>query len=225
MIIKTTIIVIFLILGFQYFFEASGLQSSLSSDLPTMFFQTLYNGNSMMGIVWAYLSPNPSFVVGENITARIQIGLPNASNETYLIEVMFLDAFVIRDIPPYTWQQDWSYLVNNIVINGTEQDQTLSNVTLFYAQEGTYGLNMTITRASTDTKMNFHFDNLVQIKPLSYLQDQFKSNATFALNYEILGLTLIMVGPVMVQLANFVEKIFEKPKDRNLKTAQQQKTN
>jgi hypothetical protein len=167
-----------------------------------------------MGVIEASLSPNPSFVVGANITAQITIGLVGASNEAYLIEVMFPDALVIRDIPPYTWQQDWTYLLHDIQINGTEQIQTLSNVTLVYAQEGIYGLNMTITQPSTNTKLNFHFDNAVQIKPLSYLDEEFRSNVTFALSYGILGLTFIMIAPVIVQLADFVEKILEKPQSQ-----------
>ncbi|MCJ7430051.1 hypothetical protein MUO83_02390 [Candidatus Bathyarchaeota archaeon] len=176
--------------------------------------QSLYNGNSYMGVIGASLSPNPSFVVGANITAQVKIGLLEASNDIYIIEIMFPDAIVVRDIPPYTWQQDWTYLLHDTQFNETEQIQTLSNVTLVYAQEGIYDLNMTITQASTNTKLNFHFDNLVQVKPLSYLDEQFRSNVTFALSYGILGLTFIMVAPVIVQLIDFVEKILEKPQSQ-----------
>lgn len=215
LVIRILIIAVFLCVGGVNLLKASELVSrSLPSEFPKMLFQSLYNGNSYMGVIEASLSPNPSFVVGANITAQITIGLVGASNEAYLIEVMFPDALVIRDIPPYTWQQDWTYLLHDIQINGTEQIQTLSNVTLVYAQEGIYGLNMTITQPSTNTKLNFHFDNAVQIKPLSYLDEEFRSNVTFALSYGILGLTFIMIAPVIVQLADFVEKILEKPQSQ-----------
>lgn len=215
LVIRILIIAVFLLVGGVSLLTAYQLESrSLPSEFPTVFFQSLYNGNSYMGVIEASLSPTPAFVVGANITAQVKIGLGGASNETYFIEVMFLNAIVVRDIPPYTWQLDWTYLLHDTQIIGTERIRTLSNVTLVYAQEGIYGLNMTITQASTNTRLNFHFDNVVQIKPLSYLDEKFRSNVTFALSYGILGLTFIMVAPVIVQLIDFVEKILEKPQSQ-----------
>jgi hypothetical protein len=213
--IEVFMIVLFLLLGGVCLFTAFQLESqSLPSESPATFFQSLYNGSSNMGAIEASLSPNSSFVVGANITAQIKIDLSEASSEAYQIKVIFLDAIVIRDSPPYTWQQDWTYSLHDVQINGTEQIQTLGNVTLVYAQEGIYGLNMTITQASTNTTLNFHFDNLVQIKPLSYIEEKFRSNVTFALTYGIFGLSFIMVATAIAQLIEFFEKILGKPQSQ-----------
>jgi hypothetical protein len=213
--IEILIIVVFLLFGGVFLFGAFRLESqSLPPESSTIVFRPLYNGSSYMGAIAASLSPNSSFVVGANITAQIEIDLPEASSEVYQIRVMFLDAIVIRDIPPYAWQQDWTYLLHHVEINGTEQIQTLSNLTLVYAQEGIYALNMTITQASTNTTLDFHFDNLVQIKPLSYIEEKFRSNVTFALTYGIFGLSFIMVATAIVQLIEFFEKTLGKPQSR-----------
>lgn len=205
----------------RYFLIAYDLSSSsLTSDLPVTFLKTLYNNDSYMGVVSATLTTDQSFVVGANISAEVTIGLSNAGNTTYLIEVMFPDAISVRTIPPYTWQQDWNYLLSDTQITGSEQIQTLSNVTLVYAHEGLYGLNVTIHQPD----LQFNFYDLVQIKPMSYLQEKFRSNLSLAINFEILGLTIIMVAPIIVQLAGFIEKVFQgkAPENRPEKEPNQQ---
>lgn len=204
---KACVLIVFLLAGLRYVFTANDLSSSsLAPDPPVTFLKTLYNNNSLMGIISATLTSTESFVVGANISAQVKIGLPQTPNTTYLIELMFPDAITYRDIPPYTWQQDWTYLLHEIQVLGTEQIQTLSNITLVYAHEGLYGLNMTIHQAETHSELHFYFYDLVQIKPMSYLQEKLRSNLSFAMNYEILGLTVIMIGPIMVQLIGFIEK-------------------
>jgi hypothetical protein len=205
----------------RYFLIANDLSSSsLAPDLPVTFLKTLYNNDSYVGVVSATLTTDQSFVVGANVSAEVKIGLSNAGNTSYLIEVMFPDAMSIRTIPPYTWQQDWNYLLSDIQIVESEQIQTLSNVTLVYAHEGLYGLNVSIHQL--DLHLNFY--DLVQIKPMSYLQEKLRSNLSFAMNFEILGLTIIMVAPIIVQLAGFVEKAFQgkAPKNRQENEPNQQ---
>ena len=198
--------------------------NSLDPDPPVLFLKTLYDNGSYMGVVSATLTSNESFVVGANISAQIKIGLPQTPNTTYLIELMFPDAITYRDIPPYTWQQDWTYLLHGIQVLGTEQIQTLSNITLVYAHEGLYGLNMTIHQPETNSEFHFHFYDLVQIKSMSYLQEKLRANLSFAMNFEILGLTIIMVAPIIVQLIRFIEQSFKgkTPEKRQEKEPNQQ---
>jgi hypothetical protein len=183
--------------------------SSLDPDPPVLFLKTVYDNGSYLGVVSATLTSNESFVVGANISAQIKIGLPQTPNTTYLIELMFPDAITYRDIPQYTWQQDWTYLLHEIQVLETEQIQTLSNITLVYAHEGLYGLNMTIHQPETNSEFHFHFYDLVQIKPMSYLQEKLRANLSFAMNFEILGLTIIMVAPIIVQLIRVIEQFFK----------------
>jgi FlaG/FlaF family flagellin (archaellin) len=206
LVIKASVLIAFLLAGLRYVFIGNDLSSSSLAPDPTVtFLKTLYNNNSYMGVVSATLTVDQSFVVGANISAEVKIGLPNAANTTYLIEIMFPDAISVRTIPPYTWQQDWNYLLSDIQIVESEQIQTISNVTLVYAHEGLYGLNVTIHQLD----QHFYFYDLVQIKPVSYLQEKLRSNLSFAMNFEILGLTIIMVAPIAVQLAGFIEQAFQ----------------
>lgn len=225
LVIKAIVLIVFLVAGMRYFLIANGLSSSsLAPDLPVTFLKTLYNNDSYVGVVSATLTTDQSFVVGANVSAEVKIGLSNAGNTSYLIEVMFPDAMSIRTIPPYTWQQDWNYLLSDIQIVESEQIQTLSNVTLVYPHEGLYGLNVTIHQL--DLHLNFY--DLVQIKPVSYLQEKLRSNLSFVMNLEILGLTIIMVAPIVVQLAGFVEEAFQRKTSENRqekKPNQQEKTN
>lgn len=207
MVIKACVLVAFLFAGLRYVFIANDLSSSsLAPDTPVLFLKTLYNNGSYMGVVSATLTSTESFVVGANVSAEVKIGLPNAANTSYLIEVMFPDAISVRDIPPHTWQQDWNYLLHDVQFAETEQIQTLNNVTLVYAHEGLYGVNVTIHQAETHSELHFYFYDLVQIKPMSYLQEKLRSNLSFAMNYAILGLTVIMIAPIMVQLIGLIEK-------------------
>jgi len=222
---KACVLIVFLSAGFRYVFIGNNLSSnSLDPDPPVLFLKTLYDNGSYMGVVSATLTSNESFVVGANISAQIKIGLPQTPNTTYLIELMFPDAITYRDIPPYTWQQDWTYLLHGIQVLGTEQIQTLSNITLVYAHEGLYGLNMTIHQPETNSEFHFHFYDLVQIKSMSYLQEKLRANLSFAMNFEILGLTIIMVAPIIVQLIRFIEQSFKgkTPEKRQEKEPNQQ---
>lgn len=199
-------LIVFLAAGMNYLLMGHDLSSSsLAPDLPVTFLKTLHSNDSNVGVVSVTLSTDQSFVVGANVSAEVKIGLFNAGNTTYLIEVMFPDAMSIRTIPPYTWQQDWNYLLSDIQVVESEQIQTLRNVTLADAHEGFYGLNVTIHQLD----QHFYFIDLVQIKPMSYLQEKLWSNLSFAMNFEILGLTIIMVAPIVVQLAGFVEEAFQ----------------
>jgi hypothetical protein len=207
LVIKACVLVGFLFAGLRYVFIGNDLSSSsLAPDAPILFLKTLYNNGSYMGVVSATLTSNESFVVGANVSVEVTVGLPNAANTSYLIEVVFPDAISVRTIPPYTWQQDWNYLLPDIQIVESEQIQTLSNVTLVYAHEGLYGVNVTIHQPETHFEKHFYFYDLVQIKPVSYLQEKLRSNLSFAMNYEILGLTVIMIAPIVVQLIGLIEK-------------------
>jgi hypothetical protein len=214
---KIILLGLFLSLGAYYISKGGQLaSSSLPSEPPSTLLKTLYNNGSQIGEISSTLTSNVSFVVGADISAQVEIGLTQAPNTSYVIDVMFPDAISYRDIPPYTWQQDWSYRVPETQILGTEQIQTLSNVTLVYAHEGIYGLNVTISHPSTGSEMHFYFYDLVQIKPLTYLEDETRSNLTFAMSSYLLGLAVIMVGPVLVQIVGISEGLFKNDSKRRL---------
>jgi hypothetical protein len=201
------VLIVFLFAGLRYVFIANDLFSrSLAPDPPVIFLKTLYNNDSYIGVLSVTLTSDESFVVGANVSAEAKMGLPDTANVTYLVEILFPDAISIRTIPPYTWRQNWYYYLLDTQTVESEQIHSLSNVTLVYAHEGLYGLNVTIYQFETDSKLHFDFYNLVQIKPMSYLQEKLRSNLSFGMNFEILGLTVIMIAPIVVQLIGLIEK-------------------
>jgi hypothetical protein len=122
--IKILLLGLFLSIGVHYIYIGSQLtSSSLPSEPPTTFLKTPYNNDSEIGEISATLTPTVSFVVGANISAQVKIGLTQAPNTTYMIDVMFPDAITYRDIPPYAWQQDWPYRLWETQILETEQIQ------------------------------------------------------------------------------------------------------
>lgn len=142
-------------------------------------------------------------MIGDNITAEIEIRFLNAKNKTFLVQLVFPDALAYKDFWPYTAQQDWWFLVTEIQPYGSDAI-CKKNVTLFYVHEGIYGLNMTILRAELDKEWEFCYRDLIQIKSFAFLEEKHNTNFLRALNIQLLGLSYIAVASVFVQLVALV---------------------
>jgi hypothetical protein len=57
----------------------------------------------------------------------------------------------------------------------------------------------------------------VQIKPYSYLEEQRRTVLAEALNIEILGLTVVFVGPVVVQIVDSIQELRKSTQEQTRK--------
>ncbi len=74
-------------------------------------------------------------------------------------------------------------------------------------------MHMIINEFETNSRTELDFSNVVQINPPSYIEEKERADSIYALNWELLGLAVITLGPIFVQLVNLVEKTKEKRKE------------
>lgn len=205
------IIILLIIISFGFLFIGFGLSTSSFPEKSTYFQKTL---SGYIGKIAINMTPQKAFVVGNNITTWIGVNLSNnyVANHTLYIEMYFPDAVVQYsggDEPFPIEMQDWSFRLNEKV---PLQDSTMyyREVNLIYINDGTYGLNMTIYQFDTGVKTDAYFPIVVQINPLSYIDEKTRADSLYALNFELLGLSVITLAPIFILFANLVEKLVEK---------------
>ena len=224
-IIKILVLIFFIAWGARVLYGGHLLTTKEFSTEPSFFLKTLQPSYS--GQIMIKLTPTQAFIIGDNITAEIKIRLFNiyqGENKTCVIELMFPDAITRRDIPPYTTQQDWTFLLSESYPYGTDAIYE-KNVTLLYAYEGIYGLNMTVWRFDVDSRTDFYFANFVLINSFTFIEEKIRSNLMTALNVEVLGLALIAIGPIIVQLVDLIAKSVDSTfKKKKLRKTQKEKT-
>lgn len=153
------------------------------------------------------MRPRNAFVVAEHISTNLEIDLILQSEENATAIIVFpesilqLQEWESENISRYEWFT---------ILHGNSTDHILrQNLTLWYAHEGVFGVNVTIIRIGFQNSRydDFCFPDIIHIKPYSYLDERRSAQLTNALNQEILGLTIIAVSPVIVQIADMIGQI------------------
>jgi hypothetical protein len=170
-----------------------------------MYRYTSQYSNLELGVFRTEMIPDYAFVTGENITFIIKVYLLGSVNENLtILNMVFPDAFchtrlgLIQDyeIMPWEWNQSQAGVWEVYQIN----------LTFSYLNEGSYGVNMTVVGSPSETYI-YQFTDLVQIQPQSYLEERRTANLANATNFEILGLTVVAVGPVVGQVLDSVREL------------------
>jgi hypothetical protein len=210
LVIEILVLIIALGIGFNFLFQGHSIAQMEIRDFTDYFYETFDPAHTRPGMVKIELTPSRAFIIGDNITAKIEIRMFNVyrdENKAYAIEMIFPDAFVYRDIPPYTQQQDFSFLLTESQPYDTDAIFQ-KNISLLYIREGIYGLNITTHRLDLGEsgKKSYYFPSFVTIKTLTYLEEKLRSNLTLGLNVSVYGLAFIAVGPIVVQTLELVRK-------------------
>lgn len=199
-------LIIFILVGANYINDGYSFSNANPYPLDIKLFAEnlpVYSGQIII-----IFTPTQAFVFGDNITAEISVNLhANPKEDVFIIQIMFPDALVERDIPPYVQQQDFNYWLTEPTPLGTEAVQYSKTINLMYVSEGVYGLNMTITQLNTNTQTEINYPNVVTVKPFSSIEERITSRLTLGLNIELFGIALIALGPIIVQVINLVEGI------------------
>lgn len=212
LIAKVIVIISFLIYGGLTVYEGNSFANRnlypLEKDLFSKYLLPSYNGQLII-----MFTPTKAFVVGDNITAEISVYLraKNPDEKDFLIQILFPDAFVPYDMPSgETIRQDYYFLLEEISTIGKDVVKESGTISLMYVHEGIYGLNMTIFHGNTDTQTEFSYDNVITIKPISFIEEKLTSNFAEGLNIEVFGIAIIAVGPIIAQIIDLSEKIVTK---------------
>jgi hypothetical protein len=207
------ILILFLVIS-GVWITFSGYCSTLTAPMPeTQPSFQIELKSEKYGIKWGDLKitmrPRNAFVVAEHISTNLEIDLILQSEENATAIIVFpesilqLQEWESENISHYEWFT---------ILHGNSTDHVLhQNLTLWYAHEGIFGVNVTIIRIGFQNSSydDFCFPDIIHIKPYSYLDERRSAQLTNALNQEILGLTIIAVSPVIVQIADMIGQILK----------------
>jgi len=215
LVLKIIVLICFVAYGFGLVIQGYLLTlREPSPEDPILFQKTMHpSAGPHVGTVKIKMSPTQAFVVGDIIKAEVEVdvfGVNWRENETCMVEILFPDAICYIDSWSNITKQDWSFHWWEYQSHNAVYAIYLKNVTLWHVHEGIYGLNISVYQpALREFGWNeFYFPDLVQIKSYAYLEEKRRSNLANALNVEILGLALVVVGPVVVQIVDFIWKLF-----------------
>jgi hypothetical protein len=221
---KVVILSLFAIIGFYMVYQ--GQQSSLRepSKEPTLLFQKTMkpSAGAQTGILKINMTPTKAFVVGDVITAKIEVdvfGVNWLQNETCNVDMLFPDSISYIDTWSNITYQDWTFVWWQYQTHDTVYAIYQKNITLWYIHEGFYGVNITVWQPELGAYgyNKYHYSDLVQIKPYSYLEEQRRTVLAEALNIEILGLTVVFVGPVVVQIVDSIQELRKSTQEQTRK--------
>jgi hypothetical protein len=207
-----------MLIGFLFIYDGYSFATGNPFQTESPYF--LKTLPSWSGRLFIEFTPTLALVIGDNITANVSVQLFDTrqgdENKTFYIEVLFPDALVNRNYPPYSTTQDYYLVLDEFTPYETSTIYS-RKISLMYAHEGIYGLNMTIHELKTNTRTDLYYPDVVTVKPLSYIEEKKTSRFIAGLNIELLGIGLITLGPIIVQLVGFVEKLLVK-KEKTEKT-------
>jgi hypothetical protein len=183
-----------------------------------------------VGSVIVALEPTEAFVIGDKITADIEVHVNwLLENETATVEFTFLDCLSTDE--KWAWTNTSHY--NEMIF--PEYNYSMATYSVYKARafvwfthEGIFGANITVYSpyseqllaspfATLDGTVDWSFPEIVHIKSYDYIEEKANAQFTNALSVEIVGLTIIAVSPIAVTAVSLIERtydsIVEKPKD------------
>ena len=177
--VKLLILISFVTLGLsKCMIGIDKIKKGVPPERPIIFQKTMHRKvGPNVGSIKIKLIPTHSFIVGDHITAFIEIkifGVDWMKNETCMVELLFPDAIVYIDSwsnitmqdYPFTW---WKYESHDAV-----HAIYIKQVELWYPHEGIFGVNITVWQPKLGIYgyNKFYFPDLVQIKSYSYVEEK-----------------------------------------------------
>jgi hypothetical protein len=209
--LQVLVLVIFVCAGLVVVWQAQGYaQKEIPSDPPTSFQKTMKPSvGPYVGVLKINMTPTKAFVIGDLIRADIEVqvfGVIGSENETCMVELLFPDAICYTDSWSNFTRQEWTYVWWEYQTYDATHAIYQESVHLFYVHEGYYGVNATVWIPKLSLYNEFSFSDLVQVKSYTYLEEQRRNDLTYALNAEVIGLTIVFVGPVIAQIIGLLKE-------------------
>lgn len=211
--VQIVILIVFVSAGSWVVWQAQmSAQSEIPSDPTTVFQKTMRNSvGPNAGTLKINMTPTKAFVIGDLIRADIEVqvfGVAGSENETCMVELLFPDAISYVDSWSNFTQQDWPFFWWDYQTYDATHAIYQKTIYLFYVHEGYYGVNATvyIPKLGVYANNEFSFSDLIQIKSYTYLEEQRRNELSYALNVEVIGLTIVFVGPVIAQIIGLIKE-------------------
>jgi hypothetical protein len=210
---KAALIIGFLWKGLSIISQGQSLIPSDGSEMPIYFQKTLQPSTGPhVGTVKVTMTPTYAFVIGDYITAQVQVevfAIRWEENESCMVQFVFPDAFCYVDSWSNMTEQDWTFILWDYQPYDATHVIFQKNITIWYIHEGSYGLNMTVwepERGIYGTN-EFYLPNILQVRSLTYLEEKRRAALADSLNIIVVGLAYIAIAPVAVQLVDIIEKV------------------
>lgn len=211
--IQILVLIIFVSVGSFVVWQAQvSTQKERPSEPTTLFQKTMKQSvGPNVGTLRINMTPTKAFVIGDLIRADIEVqvfGVMGSENETCMVELRFPDAICYIDSWSNYTEQDWPFIWWDYQTYDATHAIYEQTVYLFYVHEGYYGVNATvyIPKLGVYGNNEFSFSDLIQIKSYTYLEEQRRNDLTYALNIEVIGLTIVFVGPVVAQIISLIKE-------------------
>lgn len=228
---KLIALVIVLAIGIPYVIRGyQMLQEKPSPEKPITFIADMKpRAGATVGSLIVRLEPTEAFVIGDKITADIEIDVNWLNeNETATVEFTFLDCLSTDAMWAWTNTSHYDEMIF------PEYNYSMATYSIYkakafvwYTHEGIFGANVTVysqyslellsTLGTLDGTVHWSFPEFVHVKSYDYIQEKTNVQFTNALSIEIVGLTIIAVSPIVVTAVSLIERaydsIVEKPKD------------
>lgn len=210
--LKIIVLLVIVVIGLIIVYQGHLLSIHEPSKEKTILFQKTMKPSigPYTGILKINMTPTKAFVVGDIITTQIEVdvfGVNWEENETCMVQMVFPDAICYIDSWSNITHQDWAFIWWEYETHDAVYAIYQKKVTLWYIHEGFYGVNITIWRPDFMETHEYSFPDLVQIKSYDYIEEMKRTRLAEALNKEVLGLTIVAVGPVFIQIIDLVQKI------------------
>lgn len=221
---KLIALFIFLCAGIPYVFEGHRLsQERPTPEVPITFeAEMLPKAGAPVGKVKISLEPTEAFVIGDKITADIEIQVVNGlhENETATVYLRFIDCLSMD----FEWAWTNTSHYNKLIILDYNSSMAAYSIYkgkafVWYTHEGIFGVNITVyspysqqllaVLGSLDGTVHWSFLEMVSIKSYSFLENRLNAQFTRALTVEILGLTIIASSPIAVMIVDLIGKALE----------------
>lgn len=220
---KLIVLLIVLSIGIPFVREGYQLsQEKPPPEIPISFEADMVpKAGPPVGKVKINLEPTEAFVIGDKITADIEVQVNWLhENETANVWLRFIDCLSVD--AKWAWTNTSHY--NELIFpeyNSSMATYSIyrANAIVWYTHEGIFGVNVTVYSpysqdllagfGTLDGTVYWSFPEVVHIKSYSYLEERLNAQFTNALTLEIFGLTVITVGPVAVIAVDLVGKALE----------------
>jgi len=213
--LKIILLLLIVVIGLILVYQGHLLSTQEpSKEKPILFQKTMRPSvGPYTGILKINMTPTKAFVVGDVITAKIEIavfGVIWEENETCMVQMVFPDAICYINSWSNITSQDWTFIWWEYETHDAVHAIYQKEVTLWYIHEGFYGVNVTVWQPNFTETHEYSFPDLVQIKSYDYLEETKRTRLAEALNKEILGLTIVAVGPVFIQIVDLAQELLRK---------------
>lgn len=165
------------------------------------------------------MRPTEAFVMGDIITTNVEVEISAIWPEIDYAEVtiLFPEAICILENKTFApWNQNYPFLVKEFEEPEGEEGLThifRQDITMFYPHEGIFGVNVTVSAQNyADVYCNYY--NVVNIELYRYLEERRMTHITQTISQQVLGLSIIAIGPILMKLVELGGKVFKRNRKR-----------